>query len=114
MLTQEDIEKLQAQHGLVIHCKGRVVEDSDGKKYNQWEIVLKKPARKDYLVWLDMINDEKKKPGASSFIVRKMLAYPELAGFDALLEEHYGICQTTVVQKAIATFCGLDAEESGK
>jgi hypothetical protein len=123
-LTAEDIDKYEAQFGEVAHCKGPQVEakkDKDGNVLEparpRWEIVLKKPeGRKYYKIFRAMANDKKQQSEANEFIIRngKMLVYPPIDQLDALLERHYGICDSSAVQKAVIHLLDLESDETGK
>jgi len=114
MLTQEDIEKLEAQHGMIAHCKGKVVEDRNGKKYNEWEVVLKKAPRKVYKVFRSMANNPTQAADAQEFAMRNMIVYPSVENLDALLEQYPGIPESKSVVAAIKTMFGIESDETGK
>lgn len=118
MLTKEDIAKFEEQHGDVVHCKGPLIETTkDVPAHAAWEIVLKRPgSRKFYKVFRAMANNDKQAADANEFLIRNgdMLVYPKVEAIDALLDQHFGVCESSAVQKAIKHLCGLESEETGK
>jgi hypothetical protein len=112
MLSKQDIENLEAQHGKdIVHCKGPVRDESGEPA---WEVVLKKPQRKHYKVFRAMVNNPTQKADACEILVRQMVVHPPVEAFDSLLNDHFGICESSAVQKAILYLCDMESDESGK
>ena len=109
MLTKQQIDALEAEHGEIAHVVGR-----DYGKGPAWEIVLRRPERKHYKVFRAMANHPEKKSDAQEYLTKQMVVYPPPDKFAALLEENLGLCESDGVSKAITALCRMESDDSGK
>lgn len=105
MLTQEDIDKLKAEHGEIWHIKG---------KGGAWEIVFKKPRRVDYKMFRANIANPARAPEAQEILLRAVILVPKREEFDALLDQYPAIPENTAVGEALIEALGFASEEVGK
>jgi hypothetical protein len=104
-LTQEDLDKLKTQHGEIWHVKG-----TNGS----WEIVFKKPARKDYKMFRANSANPARKPEAQEILLRACIVYPPLSEFDALLEKFPAIPEAEAVSDSLSEALGIASEAAEK
>jgi hypothetical protein len=114
-LTAEQIAELETKYGeiaegKIAHCKGKAGKDGSPS----WEIVFRRPLRMHYKQWRKMINDPVGKPEAAEFLVKNCIVHPDKKGFEELLNEHPGICESSAVQKAIIALTSMESEEGEK
>ena len=103
MLTPEDLKLLEETHGRIAHLKG-----GDGA----WEIVLRKPNRKEYGAFRKMGHNDARKDTAQEDLVRCIVVYPSKQEADALIEDWPGIPEAAT--KAIMKIAGMAVDEDVK
>jgi len=79
-----------------------------------WEIVFKKPARKDYKFFKALLAQPAKAHDAQEILLRSCIVVPKREGFDALLESFPGIPECPAVSEALTESLGMDGEEVEK
>lgn len=104
MLTQEQIQELEVQHGRIAHVRSR----TEG----EWEVVLKKPKRSDYKMFRSQSHNSSQAADAQEILVRKMVVYPDADAFMAMLEEYPAIPEACT--GAVALLTGLAAAADSK
>ena len=104
MLSQEQLQELEAQHGRIAHVRSR----TEG----EWEIVLKKPKRSDYKMYRTQSSNPRDLLDAQEILVRKMLVFPDADTFAAMLEEYPAIPEACTM--AVVNLTGMAVAADSK
>lgn len=103
MLTQAEVEALEATHKRVAHLKGTG---------DAWEVVLRKPTRAEYKRFRAMSHNPAQVAEAQEILARSTVVYPSKEAFDALLEDWPGIPEAC--GKAFTELSGIAHQEDVK
>lgn len=110
LLTQEELDKLRVDNGEIWHVRGK-----NSVEYEvPWEIVFRKPARKDYKFFRANASNPAKQPEAQEILLRSCILVPELKNFDALLDRFPGIPECEAVSEALKIAVGMSGDEAEK
>lgn len=102
LLTAEQIQGYQAQHGRVAHVIG---------KDSAWECVFRKPSRAEYKRFRALaVSDNKAE--AQEWLATVTAVFPDRTAFEALLDNYPGIPEAAAGR--LAELAGLSVEETGK
>jgi hypothetical protein len=113
MLTKEQLAEYEKQYPEMEHVKGPPKKGSESEP--QWEIVLKRPGRANYKRFKAKLHEGPlQKSEAMETLVKAALAYPSPEAFEALLETHYGICESKGVNVAIDRLCSMSSSDEAK
>lgn len=122
-LTQAELDALVVKHGEIWRLEGKPVSvtlpaiDDERPKTEErvpWEVVIRKPERKDYKLFRSNCHRPEKKDIAQEILLRSCLVVPPLSAFDRLLDEYPGIPEAPAVGEALSEATGMASEESEK
>lgn len=123
-LSQAELDELVVKHGEIwrlegkaVNCKVKASDGSDkivDEMRVPWEIVIRKPERKDYKLFRSNAQRPEKRDMAQEILLRSCLVSPLLKDFDRLLDEYPGIPEAPSVSEALSEATGMASEESEK
>ena len=108
-LTKEKLGELHTQFGRVAHMVSPMEKD-DGSP--EWEFVIRKPTRAEFKVFRAMSSDDNRKADAQENFVRKLVVWPSVEEFNALMEEWPALCDGC--GQALLTLSGASQKEAAK
>lgn len=124
-LSQAELDELIVKHGEIwrlegkaVSCKVKELADGVEKVVDEmrvpWEIVIRKPERKDYKLFRSNAQRPERKDMAQEILLRSCLVSPPISSFDKLLDAYPGIPEAPSVSEALAEATGMASEDSEK